>query len=118
MRTSGNEVGVFRVVVLVAGALLISSTHERRVAKMAGLAGNVVYDKTRVLWSFAGLALASTFVAAMRAPNADPLFPVAMVIVGVGFAQWGAGARFAWFVWLGAAIVVAGLFDVVIATGA
>jgi hypothetical protein len=118
MRTSPDGLGVSRTIVLVGGALLISSTHERRVAKMAGIAGNLVYEKTGVLWGFVGLALLSTFVAATRAPNTDPLFPVAMVIVGVGFAQWGAGARFAWLVGLGSAIVAAGLFDVVIAAAA
>jgi hypothetical protein len=118
MRTSDGGLAVSRVVVLVAGALLVSSTHERRVAKMAGISGAPVYEKTPQLWGFAGLALLSTFVAAMNAPNTDPLFPVAMVIVGVAFAQWGAGARFAWFVWLGAAIVAAGLLDVVIGAAA
>jgi hypothetical protein len=114
MRASTDDPGVSRIVVLLGGALLISSTHERRVAKMAGVAGNLVYEKTRLLWGFVALALLSTFVAATGAPNADPLFPVAMVIVGVGFAQWGAGARFAWFVGLGSAIVGAGLLDVVV----
>lgn len=114
MRTSHRESSLSLVVVLLGGAVLTSLTHERRVAKMAGRAGNPVYEKTPLLWGFVALALLSTFAAAMGAPNSDPLFPVGMVIVGVGFAQWGAGARFAWFVGLGAAIVAAGLLDVVL----
>jgi hypothetical protein len=112
LRTSDGAAGVASVVALLAGGVLSSFTHERRVAKMAGAAGAPVYQKTPLLWGFVALALVSAGVAAIGAPNTDPLFPVAMVIVGIGFAQWGAGARFAWFVGLGSAIVAAGLLDI------
>jgi hypothetical protein len=118
VRTSDGAAGMSSVVVLLAGGVLSSFTHERRVAKMAGAAGDPVYENTALLWGLVALALISAGVAAAGAPVSDPLFPVAMVIVGIGFAQWGAGAHFPWFVGLGSAIVAVGLLDVAISAPA
>ncbi len=116
-RAAPHEGGDFVVVALLAGALLTSSTHERRVAKMAGIAGETVYAETALVWRLVLVGLVAAAAAAISAPNMGSLFPVAMVVAGIGFAQWGAGAGFAWFVRLGAFMVGAGLVDVTLGAG-
>ena len=114
-RASVMESGPFVVLALVGGAMLASLTHERRVAKMVGKAGDAVYEHTAVLWRLVLVGLAAASVAAAASPQTGSIYPVAMVVIGIGFAQWGAGARFAWFVWLGVLVVAAGLADVALA---
>jgi hypothetical protein len=99
-------------VVLVAGAVLTSLTNERRVAKMAGIAGEPVYPGTALVWRLVALALFVSGAAAVFEANTNGMFPVAMIATGMGFAVWGAGAGFAWFSALGAAMVGTALVDV------
>lgn len=111
-RDRPGEVGAAQAVALVGGAFLTSLTHERRVAKMAGIAGEPVYSETALVWRLVFVGLAASMAAMLAAPNMAALFPVAMCVLGIGFAQWGAGAGFPRFVWLGAFMVAAALLDV------
>lgn len=105
-------------VVVVGASLLTSMTHERRVAKMVGPAGEPVYAGAGRMWLGLFALLASTSVALLQSSRPEALFRVWMFGVGCGFAVWGSRAGFRWYLGLGVSMVAAGLLDLVlVATG-
>jgi hypothetical protein len=101
-------------VVLMAGAAMTSLTHERRVGKMVGPAGEALFAAAGRMWLalFAALAAASALLLAASKPQL--LFDAWVVGVGSGFVVWGSKARFAWYMGLGAATVATAVLDMVL----
>lgn len=97
--------------VLLAGAVLTSITHERRVGKMAGPAGDAVWSGAGVMW----LRLLGTLVmlnAVLAAQGQSGLvFALSVFGVGWGFALWGWKANFPWYAGLGLGLAWIGLVD-------
>lgn len=111
-RPAASEDAAAFLVVLLGGALLTSLTHERRVGKMAGLAGVPLHPRTDVLWwSVVGaIVLGSLTLHWIARPHW--MFPMWMMLAGEGFLLWGMALRFAWYRALGAAMIAAGLLDI------
>jgi hypothetical protein len=109
-----DATGAALAVALAAGSVLSSLTHERRVAKMAGVAGEAAYAGAGRLWSalFGVLAVVAALLVGMGA--AASLYAAAMLVVGTGFALWGRRAKFDWYFRLGLAMVSAGAFDLAV----
>lgn len=112
-----DATGLAVALVVVGGSAMSSLTHERRVGKMAGVAGEAVYAGAGRMWAgvFGALAL-SALALVLRTGRADGLYLLGMVGVGTGFALWGRRARFGWYLGLGAAMVAAGVLDGVMAS--
>lgn len=102
------------VAVLLGGAVLTSFTHERRVGKMVGPAGEAVFDGAGRMWLRVFAALVTASALAMVASAPQRIFEVWIVGVGSGLAFWGWRAGFAWYVGLGAAMIATAAVDVVL----
>lgn len=111
-----DATGIAVAVVVVGGSVMSSLAHERRVGKIAGVAGESVYPGAGRMWAgvLGALALAAAGLI-MKSGRADGLYLLGMIGVGTGFALWGRRAKFPWYLGLGAAMVAAGLLDGVLA---
>ncbi|MFN2378192.1 MAG: hypothetical protein ABR538_16810 [Candidatus Binatia bacterium] len=108
----GAAVGGAGLLFLVAAAVLTSFTHERRIGKMAGPAGEAVWPGAAALWRTLLAALAAASALLLTTENAGMLFPLWCAGVGCGFWLWGRGAGFPWYEGLGLLMSVAALVDV------
>jgi hypothetical protein len=107
------------LVVLLGGALLTSLTHERRVGKMAGIAGAPLHPRIDVLWWSVIGAIVLGGLALHWIARPHWMFPMWMMLAGEGFLLWGMAVGFAWYRALGVAMIAAGLLDIaMMATGA
>lgn len=111
-----DAAGVAVAVAVVGGSVMSSLTHERRVGKMAGVAGDAVDAGAGRSWAgvLAALALSAAGLV-LATGRTDGLYLLGMVGVGTGFARWGRRAKFPWYLGLGAAMVAAGVLDGVLA---
>jgi len=110
-----DSTGLAVAIVVLGGSVMSSLTHERRVGKMAGVAGEAVYAGAGRMWTgvLGALALAATALA-MKTGRADGLYALGMVGVGTGFARWGRRAKFPWYLGLGASMIAVGALDAVL----
>lgn len=107
-----DATGLAVMLVVLAGSGMSSLTHERRVAKMAGVAGEAVYAGAGRMWAGVLGALALSGLAlVLRTGRGDGLYLLGMVGAGTGFALWGRRAKFFWYLGLGVAMLVAGVVD-------
>ena len=114
--SAGTPEGIV-VAVLLAGAVLASLTHERRVGKMAGPAGPVgtaSFEGAGRMWSGLLAALTAASALLLLASRPQWLFDAWTVGVGSGFAVWGWKAGFAWYTGLGLALVAVGAVDAIV----
>jgi hypothetical protein len=99
------------VILIAALALLTSLTHERRVGKIAGIAGEPAWRHSAQLWRAMVCLLVAGSLAVMLASRQHLLFQVWMLVVGSGCVLWGRGTRFAWMSGAGGTMIAAGLLD-------
>jgi hypothetical protein len=111
-RATATEDGSAFLAVLLGGALLTSLTHERRIGKMAGVAGAPLHPRIDVLWWSVIGAIVLGSVALHWIARAHWMFPMWMMLAGEGFLLWGMGVAFAWYRALGGAMIAAGVLDV------
>ena len=103
------SVGLYGV--LLGGAILTSITHERRVGKMAGPAGDAVWSGAGAMWlRLLGTLVTLTGMLAF-AGRGDLLFAAWAFGVGWGFAVWGWKANFPWYAGLGLGLAWVALVD-------
>lgn len=100
------------MLIVIAGSVLSSLTHERRVGKMTGPAGETVFDSAARLWAVVFMVLGVVSVWLAAGGQSRWLFPLWMLGVGLGFTIWGSRAAFGWYVFLGVAMAVAAALDV------
>lgn len=115
LQPSGQGISAFPFfVMLVGGSLMTSFTHERRVGKMAGVAGEPVFAGAGRLWLVVFAALG--FVDSVLIASGLELYlvPSWWLGVGAGFAVWGWRAGFGWYTGFGAALVSAGMLDLIV----
>jgi hypothetical protein len=98
-------------VVVVGISLLSSFTNERRVGKIAGVAGEPVWTGAGTMWlaTFAALAVVSAVAVSLR--RADLLFDFWVALVGAAFAYWGSKTDFPWYGRVGLALVLSVVVD-------
>lgn len=97
--------------VLVAGAVLTSFTHERRVAKIAGPAGEPVFAGAGRLWTVTLLVLGVASAVLAATDEAQWLFALWAAAAGAAFTLWGLRTRFRSYVALGLGLAAAGVLD-------
>ncbi len=115
LQPSGQGLSAFPFfVMLVGGSLMTSFTHERRVGKMAGVAGEPVFAGAGRLWTMVFAALALVDSALVAAGLEIYLVPSWWLGVGAGFAVWGFRAGFGWYTGFGAALASAGMLDLIV----
>lgn len=107
----GAVTGSAGLLFLVAAAVLTSLTHERRIGKMVGPAGEAVWPGAGALWRTLLSALAAASALLPVTGNAAMLFPLWCAGVGSGFWLWGRRAGFPWYEGLGLVMAVAALVD-------
>lgn len=103
------------VAAVVGGALLTSMTHERRVGKMAGAAGEPVFAGAGRMWAGALVGMLAGSVALAGAGWAGWLFNLWVGGTGATFARWGRRTGMNWYVGLGLAMVAFAAADAVLA---
>lgn len=104
--------------VLLAGAVLTSLTHERRVGKMTGPAGAPLVEGAARIWVQGLSVLAAVSAVLVVAERPQLVFDAWMLGVGVGFVVWGRAAAFAWYVGLGLAMIATAVVDFMLLSAA
>jgi hypothetical protein len=119
LRAAGTatEDGIAATIVIAGASLLASRTHARRVAKMAGQAGEPVFANAKAMWRLIVAAALLLSVVAVRAGRTDLVFPLWMLAAGSGFAAWGRAVGLGWYVGLGALMAGIGLLDLLLSRG-
>lgn len=114
LRAQSSEFGVDLVpmtVMLVGAAAMTSMTHERRVGKMVGPAGEAVWPEAGAMWLrlLGALVINSGWLMGLGRP--DLLFTLWALGVGAGLAVWGRRVQLDWYLGAGATLAAVGVLD-------
>lgn len=111
LRRALPDAGLAGGVVLVGATVMTSLTHERRIGKMAGPAGDPLWPGVAALAKGLAAGLVAGSAGLAMAGRADAVVSLWLAGVGAGLAVWGRRASFGWYLGLGAATGLAALVD-------